>query len=92
MQRKLGVVSIAMELFPRKKKTLRRGNIHAFPWILPRFSVEKLITCTSEGGHTHGLGIGLASGLIAQHVDELLNKSLNPIKEGFQLHFTTFDD
>ena len=31
-----------------EQKTLRRGNIHAFPWILPRFAVEKLITCTSE--------------------------------------------
>ena len=25
-----------------EQKTLRRGNIHAFPWILPRFSVAKL--------------------------------------------------
>ena len=47
LQHKLGVISIATELFPRKKKTLRRGNIHDFPWILPRFAVAKLITCTS---------------------------------------------
>ena len=31
-----------------EQKTLRRGNIHAFPWILPCFSVAKLITCTSD--------------------------------------------
>ena len=31
-----------------EQKTLKRGNIHAFPWIVPRFSVEKLITCTSD--------------------------------------------
>ena len=27
--------------------TLFRGYCHAFPWILPRFAVAKLITCTS---------------------------------------------
>ena len=31
-----------------EKKTVRRGNIHDFLWILPRFAVAKLITCTSE--------------------------------------------
>ena len=36
------------EIVSTEQKTLRRGNIHAFPWILPRFSVAKLITCTSE--------------------------------------------
>ena len=36
------------EIVSTEQKTLRRGNIHAFPWILPRFSVAKLITCTSD--------------------------------------------
>ena len=35
------------EIVSTEKKTLRRGNIHAFPWILPHFSMAKLITCTS---------------------------------------------
>ena len=36
-----------------EKKTLRRGNIHAFPWILPCFAVAKLITCSSERHKVH---------------------------------------
>ena len=35
------------EMTATGKKTLFRGNIHAFPWILPHFAVAKLITCTS---------------------------------------------
>ena len=50
------IVALATEIRGRRycdekvsteQKTLKRGNIHAFPWIFPRFSVAKLITCTS---------------------------------------------
>ena len=30
------------EIVSTEQKTLRRGNIHAFPWILPRFCRGKI--------------------------------------------------
>ena len=30
------------EIVATEQKTLRRGNIHAFPWILPRFCRGKI--------------------------------------------------
>ena len=65
------------EIVATEQKTLRRGNIHAFPWILPRFSVAKLITCTSA--------VALQKTMVDQNKDKALTNNAQEMKGGCTL-------
>ena len=65
----------------------RRVNFHFGSSDTDRETLPKSQNCYfPQGGSIHGLGLGLASGWIAQQVDHLLHKSSKFIKGCFQLH------
>ena len=65
----------------------RRVNFHFGLSDTDRETLPKSQNCYfPQGGSIHGLGLGLASGWLAQQVDHLLNKSSKFIKGCFQLH------